>query len=51
MKRGLNKTASPIVPKGTIWITLAGEVWLAVFPFDRAGVSHVRQRPQSPAPC
>ena len=35
----LNEIASPIVPTGTIRVTLAGEVWPAVVPFDRAGVS------------
>lgn len=35
----LNEIASPIVPTGTIRVTLAGEVWPAVVLFDRAGVS------------
>ncbi|SFH16719.1 hypothetical protein SAMN05192565_1771, partial [Methylobacterium gossipiicola] len=39
----LNEIAPPIVPTGTIRVTLAGEVWPAVVPFDWAGVSHVRR--------
>jgi hypothetical protein len=35
----LNEIASPIVPTGTIRVTLAGEVWPGVVPFDGAGVS------------
>ena len=39
----LNEIASPIVPTGTIRVTLAGEVWPAVVLFDRAGVSGSRE--------
>ena len=35
----LNEIASPIVPTGTIRVTLAGEVWPAVVQFASAGVS------------
>ena len=41
----LNEIASPIVPTGTIRVTLAGEVWPAVVPFDRAGVSGLGSGP------
>ena len=35
----VNEIASPIVPTGTIRVTLAGEVWPAVVQFASAGVS------------
>ena len=39
----LNEIASPIVPTGTIRITLAGEVWPVVW-FDQTGVSRLGGR-------
>ena len=40
----LNEIASPIVPTGTIRVTLAGEVWPAVVQFDQTGVCRLGGR-------